>query len=114
MHMSARIGKVMNSAKSDVSGQISLSALGFVCGLMGGGLACLFVLTVVGHIESGVELLIPISHSYTGTLTFLLCLYAIWLLAIWWFAKSVRMVFWALATFPLPSLLISFYFAMNP
>ena len=105
----------MHSAKSDAGDlQISLSALGFVCGLMGGGLACLFVLTVVGHIESAVGLLIPIPDSLRGTLTFLLCLYAIWLFAIWWFAKSVRMAFWALATFPLPSLLISFLFAMDP
>ena len=106
---------MMHSVRPDAGDlQISLSALGFICGLVGGGLACLFVLMIIGHIESGVELLIPIPHSSRGTLTFLFCLYAIWLLAIWRFAKSVRMVFWALATFPLPSLVISFLFAMDP
>src|ERR1700744_4299916 len=104
----------MHLAKSDADGlQISLSALGLVCGLMGGGLACLFVLTLVEHIESAVRLLIPISHSAIGTLTFLLCLYAMWLTAISWFARRIRLVFWALATFPLPSLLICFLFAMG-
>jgi hypothetical protein len=92
--------------------QISLSVLGVICGLMGGGLGGLLVLTMIGHIESGVELLSPIPHNAGGTMTFLLCLYGMWVLASWRLAKDVRMAFWALATFPLPSMLISSLFAL--
>ena len=103
----------MQSAKPDTDNQqISLSVLGVICGLMGGGLGCLLVLTMIGHIQSGVELLIPVPHNAGGTITFLLCFYGMWVLASWWLAKDVRMAFWALATFPLPSMLISSLFAL--
>ena len=97
----------MPPSTSDAGPQTSLSALGFVCGLMGGGLACLFVLTVVGHIERGVEFLVPVLHSANGMLAFFLCLYAIWLLAAWWFVRTTRVIFWAFVSFPLPPFMIS-------
>ncbi len=104
----------MHLANSDAHGpQISLSALGLICGLMGGGLSCLFVLAIIGHIQSGVELLISIPHNTLGTLTFLFGLYGAWLAAIWWFARNVRLIFWALAMFPVPSMLIGGLFAIG-
>jgi hypothetical protein len=43
----------MQSAKPNTDNQqISLSVLGAICGLMGGGLGCLLVLTMIGHIQS--------------------------------------------------------------
>lgn len=98
----------MHSAKSDVDRhQISLSVVGVICGLMGGGLCSLLVMAAIKLIYTGVELVLPGPHGARGLLVFYICLYSVWLLVTWYFARRVELIFWALAMFPLPSLLIA-------
>ena len=98
----------MHSAKSNVDGQqILLPGVGIICGLMGGGLCCLFVMAIIGLIYAGVELVLPGPHGAKGLLAFYICLYGLWLLVIWLFARKVELIFWDLTMFPMPSMLFA-------
>jgi hypothetical protein len=98
----------MHSAKSNGDGQqISLRVVGIICGLMGGGLCCFFVMAIVGLVYIGVELVLPGPHSAKVLLAFYTFLYGLWLLAICVFARKVELIFWALAMFPMPSMLFA-------
>jgi hypothetical protein len=99
---------VRHLAKSKVdSPQIPLPLVGVICGLIGGGLLRFFVAVVIEIIYRSVELVLPGPHSAKGMLAFYICLYSAWLLIIWLFARRVELTFWALVTFPMPTMLFA-------